>query len=43
MPLKADVVVEAENKKTTRRRGDVPVVGPAEEDPLEEVKKLKDE
>ena len=38
-----DAVMEAENKKTTRKRGAVQVVGSMEEDPLEEIKKLKGE
>ena len=38
-----DAVLEVENKETTKRRRDVPVVGSAEEDPLEEVKKPKGE
>ena len=37
-----DAVVEAENRKTSRRRGgDVRMVGSGEMDPLEEVKQLK--
>ena len=38
-----NTVQEAENKKTTQRRGDVKVVRSAEEDPLSEVGKLKGE
>ena len=36
-----DAVMEAENRKTSRRRGDVRMVGTKEEDLLEEVTKLK--
>ena len=35
--------MEVVNKKTARRRGDVRVVGSAEEDPLKEVRKLNGE
>ena len=35
--MEVDAVMEAENKKTTRRRGDVQVVRLMEEDPMEEM------
>ena len=41
--FEVNAMMEVDNKKTARRRGDIREAGSAEEDPLKELRKLKGE